>query len=313
MVEIFLKTLPFFLLIGVGYLAAATRFFSEAAAAALTRFVFYFALSAMLFRFSANLRFGEVFDLKFIMVYLWATAFVYLIANAVALWRRLPVAEAAIEAQCAVIGNIGFLGIPMLALLMGEAAVGYIMMMLAVDLLVFGSLIVILITGSRDQQMSWGVFRTVGRGLITNPMLVAIFLGFGWSALELPIPVPVNEFLAQLGAAATPGALFAIGASLASKSAERMEVAGWLSFAKLVLHPAAIALAALVVWPLEPYAAAVMIASASLPTAGNIFMLAQHYGVAPHRVSATILVSTAASILTVSLVLAWLAERTTFQ
>lgn len=312
MIEIFLQTLPFFLLIGIGYGAAATGFFSEAAGAALTRFVFYFALSAMLFRFSANLSFGEVFDLAFIGVYLWATAFVYLIANAVALWRRLPVAEAAVEAQCAVIGNIGFLGIPMLALLMGERAVGYIMMMLAVDLLVFGSLIVILITGSRDQSMSWGIFRTVGRGLVTNPMLVSIFLGFGWSALAWPIPTPMNQFLALLGNAATPGALFAIGASLASKSAERVSVAGWLSFAKLILHPAFIALAALVVWPLEPYAAAVMIASASLPTAGNIFMLAQHYGVAPQRVSATILISTAASILTVSLVLAWLAGQGTF-
>ncbi len=312
MVEIFLKTLPFFLLIGLGYAAAATRIFSEAASAALTRFVFYFALSAMLFRFSANLSLSEVFDLEFIGVYLWATTFVYLIGNAVALWRRLPVAEAAVESQCAVIGNIGFLGIPMLALLMGEAAVGYIMMMLAVDLLVFGTLIVVLITGSRDQSMSWGIFRTVGKGLMTNPMLVSIFLGFTWSALELPIPVPVNEFLALLGNAATPGALFAIGASLASKSAERMRVAAWLSFAKLVLHPAAIALAALVVWPLEPYAAAVMIASASLPTAGNIFMLAQHYGVAPQRVSATILISTAASIVTVSLVLAWLAGQGAF-
>jgi hypothetical protein len=313
MVEIFLKTLPFFLLIGVGYGAAATRFFSPAAVAALTRFVFYFALSAMLFRFSANLRFGEVFDIEFIAVYFSATAFVYLIFNVVALWRRLPVAEAAVEAQCAVIGNIGFLGIPMLALLMGQAAVGYIMMMLAVDLLVFGSLIVILITGSRDHQMSWGVLRTVGLGLISNPMLAAIFLGFGWSALALPIPGPVNEFLALLGNAATPGALFAIGASLAGKSAERISVAGWLSFGMLVLHPGAIALAALVIWPLEPYAAAVMIASASLPTAGNIFILALHYGVAPQRVSATILVSTAASIITVSLVLAWLAERTAFQ
>jgi predicted permease len=75
----------------------------------------------------------------------------------------------------------------------------------------------------------------------------------------------------------------------------------------LVLHPAAIALAALVIWPVEPYAAAVMIASAALPTAGNIFMVAQHYGVAPQRVSATILVSTAFSILTVSLVIAWVA------
>lgn len=313
MVEIFLKTLPFFLLIGVGYVAAVTKFFSEAASAALTRFVFYFALSAMLFRFSASLDFGDVFSLKFIMVYLWATAFVYLIFNAFALWRGIPVAEAAVEAQCAVIGNIGFLGIPMLALLMGEAAVGYIMMMLAVDLLVFGSLIVILITGSRDRQMSMKVFTTVGRGLVANPMLVSIVLGFSWSAMALPIPAPVNAFLVQLGNAATPGALFAIGASLAGKSAERLSVAAWLSFGKLVLHPGAIALAALVIWPIEPYAAAVMIASASLPTAGNIFMLAQHYGVAPQRVSATILISTAVSILTVSLVLAWLAGRAPFR
>ena len=230
-----------------------------------------------------------------------------------ALWRRLPTAEAAVEAQCGVIGNIGFLGIPMLALIMGERAVGYIMMMLAVDLLFFGSLIVILITGSRDDPNSPGVLATVGKGLITNPMLVSIFLGFTWSAMDWPIPQPINEFLAYLGAAATPGALFAIGASLASKSAERLSVAVWLSSIKLILHPLVIGLAALVVWPVEPYAAAVMIASTALPTAGNIFMLATHYRVAPQRVSATILISTAASIVSVSLVLAWLADRVAFQ
>ncbi len=311
MVAIFLETLPFFLLIGVGYGAAATGFFSEAAAAALTRFVFYFALSAMLLRFSANLHFGEVFDPRFMGVYLAATGAVYALVTAVAMWRRLSVAEAAVEAQCAAIGNTGFLGLPMLAVLMGEAAVGFIMMILAVDLLVFGSLIVILITGSRA-GLTPRVVRSVGLGLVSNPMLVAIFLGFSISALALPIPGPVNEFLALLGDAATPGALFAIGASLAGKSAERISVASWLSFGKLVLHPGAVALAALVIWPLEPYAAAVMIASAALPTAGNIYMLAAHYGVAPQRVSATILLSTAASIVTVSLVLAWLAQRSAF-
>ncbi|MCG6901431.1 MAG: AEC family transporter [Rhodobacter sp.] len=313
MVEIFLQTLPFFLLIAVGYVAAVAGIFSEAATAALTRFVFYFALSAMLFRFSANLTFGEVFDLRFLLVYLWATAFVYLVVHAVGLWRGLPIAEGAVEAQCGAIGNIGFLGIPMLALIMGETAVGYIMLMLAVDLLVFGSLIVILITGSRGDPDGNGVILAVGRGLITNPMLISIVLGFTWSAMAWPIPQPINAFLGHLGAAATPGALFAIGASLASKSAERLAVAGWLSSVKLVLHPCVIALAALVVWPIDPYPAAVMIASAALPTAGNIFMIATHYGVAPQRVSATILISTLASIVTVSLVLAWLAERVAFQ
>jgi malonate transporter len=182
------------------------------------------------------------------------------------------------------------------------------MLVLAVDLIFFGGLIVVLITGSRDGRMSLGIFRTVGLGLIKNPMFVSILAGFTVSATKTPIPVPINEFVTLLGGAATPGALFAIGASLASKSAERMQVAGWLSFCKLVLHPAAVAIAALLVFPVEPYAAGVMIAAAALPVAGNVYMIAQHYGVAPARVSASILISTLISIITVSLVIGWVAE-----
>jgi predicted permease len=305
MVEIFLKTLPFFALIGLGYGAGVTRFFTPEATAWLTKFVFYFALSAMLFRFSANLSFGDIFDTQFMMAYLWATAFVYGIATAVAFIRGLSVEEAAIEAQCAVIGNVGFLGIPMLVMLLGEGAIVPVMQVLAVDLIVFGSLIVILITGGRDGRVQWAILKTVGLGLLKNPMIVSICVGLAWSAAQLPIPTPLNDFMAILGAAATPGALFAIGASLASKSAERISVAVWLSTAKLVLHPAAVALSALVLFPVAPYAAGVMIAAAALPVAGNVYILAQHYGVAPQRVSASILISTAFSIVTVSAVIAW--------
>ncbi|WP_296418118.1 AEC family transporter [Pseudooctadecabacter sp.] len=302
--DIFLQTLPFFALIGLGYGAGRTGFFTPEATAYLTKFVFYFALSAMLFRFSANLSLAAIFDLPFVLAYLWGTLFVYLLATGVALIRKRGIEEAAVEAQCAVIGNVGFLGIPMLVLLLGEQAIGPVMLVLAVDLIVFGSLIVILITGSRDGRMSLGVLRTVGLGLLKNPMIVSISLGLIVSGLGLPIPKPANEFLSILGAAATPGALFAIGASLATKSAEKVAVAGWLSFAKLVLHPAAVAFAALVMLPVDPYAAGVMIAAAALPVAGNVYILAQHYGVAPARVSASILVSTAASVVTVSVVIA---------
>jgi len=55
----------------------------------------------------------------------------------------------------------------------------------------------------------------------------------------------------------------------------------------------------------DRYAASVMIAAAALPVAGNVYMIAQHYGVAPQRVSAAILISTAVSIATVSLVIGW--------
>ena len=305
MVAIFLKTLPFFALIGLGYWAGRTRFFSAEATAYLTKFVFYFALSAMLFRFSANLSLAEVWDSRLVAAYLWGTAFVYAIASLVGFLRRLDVATNGIEAQCAVIGNTGFLGVPMLTLLLGPEAIGPVLLALTVDMIIFSSLIVILITGSREGQLRLATLKIVGLGLLKNPMIVAITLGFLWSGFGIPIPVPLNEFLAILGGAATPGALFAIGASLASKSAERLEIAGWLTFCKLVLHPLFVAFGALFLFGVDPYKAGVIIAAAALPVAGNVYMLAQHYGVAPQRVSAAILVSTTVSIVTVSLVVGW--------
>lgn len=303
--DIFLQTLPFFAIIGLGYGAGRTGFFTPEATAYLTKFVFYFALSAMLLRFSANASLGELWDWGFVTAYFCGTSLAYGVGMAVALLRRQSLAEAAVEAQCVAIGNIGFLGFPMLALLLGEAAVGYIVLMLAVDLIVFSSLIVILITVSREGRLRPTVIGSVALGLVRNPMILSIALGLALSGGEVSIPLPVNSFLITLGAAATPGALFAIGASLATKSAERLAVAGWLSFGKLVIHPGFVAVFALEVFTVEPYAAGVMIASAALPVAGNVYILAQHYGVAPLRVSAAILVSTAASIVTVSAVIAW--------
>ena len=304
MLAIFLKTLPFFALIGVGYWAGRTRFFTSEATAYLTKFVFYFALSAMLFRFSANLSLADVWDTRLVMAYLWGTAFVYGIATIVGFLRGLDVQTTAIEAQCAAIGNTGFLGVPMLTLLLGPQAIGPVMLALAVDLIVFSSLIVILVTGSRGGATGLGMLRMIGVGLLKNPMIVAMGLGFVWSGLAIPIPVPMNEFLSLLGAAATPGALFAIGASLAYKSAEKLHIAGWLSFCKLVLHPLLVAFAC-VVFSVDPYKAGVIVAAAALPVAGNVYILAQHYGIAPQRVSTSILISTAFSIITVSLVIAW--------
>lgn len=226
---------------------AAPRFSRPRATAALTKFVFCFALSAMLFRFLANPSLAARFDRTFVLAYLLGTGVDYLLATLLAFLHGGPVAEG----------------------------------------------------------LGPGVVKVVVPGLVSNPMIVAIVLGLTVSALALPLPAPVNAFLLTLGAAATPGALFAIGASLATNSAERRAVAGGLSFAKLALHPAAVAICALWLFPVDPSAAGLRIAAASLPVAGIVYILAQHYGVAPRRISAAILLSTAASVITVSGVIAW--------
>ncbi len=304
MLAIFLKTLPFFAILGLGYFAARRNFFSQQATSHLTKFVFYFALSAMIFRFTAALSLPDVFHAPSVLAYLAGTMAVYLIATMVGIYRKIGIEESAIEAQSAAIGNVGFLGIPMLVLLMGSEAIGPVMIVLATDLIVFGSLIVIIISAKRDGRMSIGVLWSVALGLMKNPMVMAMSAGLIWAGLKLPIPDPFDEFLALLGGAATPGALFAIGASLAAKSADRVSIAIWLSTAKLALHPLAVAFACFYIFDVPSFTASVMIAAAAMPTAGNVYILAQHYGVAPHRVSSTILISTLVSVLSLTFVIA---------
>lgn len=306
MLAIFLKTLPFFAIIALGYAAGRMRFFSAEATGYLTKFVFYFALSAMLFGFAANLDLSEVFSWGFVWAYLLASSLIWALVGGAALLRGTGREEAVFEAHTGVIGNVGFLGIPMLALLLGPQAVGPVLMVLAVDLVVFSTVLTLIITGLRGGTVGLAMLGGLVMGLLRNPMIVSVVLGLAWGATGWTLPVPVNEFMTTLGAAATPCALFAIGASLAGKNPDRVGVAVWLSFAKLVLHPAAVAVTALWLFDVEPYAAGVMIAAAALPVAGNVFILAQHYGVAPQRVSTSILISTAVSVLTVTAVIALL-------
>ena len=298
MTEILLKTLPFFALIGLGWVAAATRFFPAQGAAWLTKFVFYFALSAMLFRFAAGVDLGRLFDLRFVLAYLAGSTAVWAVGLWVAHARGLGLAEAAMEAQCCMIGNTGFLGVPMLVVLLGPAAIGPVLMVLIIDMLVFSTLITLIVHASRNGGVGVAAIVPVLRGIAANPMILAMVAGLSWGGLGLPMPAPLDEFLSILGAAATPGALFAIGASLAGRSLARLAPSAWLSGAKLVLHPAAVGLAA---WAfgVDPVSAGVMVVAAGLPVAGNVYILAQHFGLAQQRVSTAILISTAVSILTI--------------
>lgn len=307
MVAIFLQTLPFFALIACGYFAALSRFMSKDAARVLTKFVFYFALSAMLFRLSATLPLEDIWQPNYLLAYLLGCLSVYGLALIISRARGQGLGVSAFEAQSAVIGNIGFIGLPMFVSMFGARAAPPIMMSLVVDLIVFGSLIVVMVEISKGTKSGMAAVGATLRGLVTHPMIMAIVLGLLWSVTGLPWFQPIEDFTRILGSAATPCALFAIGCTLAQASAEaRQANAMVLSFAKLVLHPLMVAVFVFGVFDIDPFIAAIAVAGAAMPTAGNIYILAQHYGIAVHRVSATILISTLASVATVTLVLGFL-------
>ena len=109
MIEVLIRVLPFFALIGVGYIAGRTGFLSAQGTAAITRFVFYFALSAMLFKFASNLSLAEIYSTPFVLAYLSGCTLVYLLAFGVAAHnrqQRFRVAGRTDAHQLALIGDM---------------------------------------------------------------------------------------------------------------------------------------------------------------------------------------------------------------
>jgi hypothetical protein len=119
------------------------------------------------------------------------------------------------------------------------------------------------------------------------------------------VPAPLATFADILGAAASPCALFAIGLFLAGqKVTTGLGEIGWLVALKLVVQPAITWWLAYSVMSMdEPWAAAVVI-QAALPTGALVFVLAQQYGIFVQRATATIMVSTVVSVVTLSLLFA---------
>jgi len=300
MLQIFINTLPFFALITLGYGAARFGLFSRDATVHLTKFVFYFALSAMLFKFSSNLALKEILEWDFMGAYLFGSLAVYAVTTMIARFRGQSFEIAVIEAQCSVIGNMGWMGLAMIPILLGERSISYVIMVLIVDLMIFGPLIVILLVGYREGRLGLQVLQTIGIGLTKNPLVVSISTGLAWAALEIPVPDLLNSFMTILGGASTPGALFAIGASMAFAARGQLSTPFYLATNKLLIHPLAVGVTAVLLFGIDPFAAAVMISCAAMPVAGNVYMIANHYGVPSERISIAILISTTASILSIS-------------
>jgi predicted permease len=303
MLTVFLNTLPFFGLIALGFFAAFSGNFSREATAYLTKFVFYFPLSAMIFNFASELSLDEIFEFRFTAAYLIGSFVVYLGT----LWlRRLrgdSFEMALVSGHCSVIGNMGWMGLAMLPILLGEESIPYVIMVLICDLVVFYPLIVSLIVAHRKGKFDIKLVFSVLAGLLKNPMVLSILTGLIWSTFSFNTPDVVHQFLVILAGASTPGALFAIGASM--MYAQRGEYGGTalISLNKLLIHPLAVALVALYLFDLRPFEAAVLAACAAMPVAGNIYMLVSHYNIPSDRVSFSILVSTVVSILTIPLII----------
>ena len=296
-------TFPFFALVLCGYLAARCALLPQAAIPGLNSFVLYFALPCLLYRFGSSTPIAQLLDASLVAVYLLcAVLMVGFTIVVTRRGRRLGWNDASFGALVAAFPNTGFMGVPLLVALLGAKAAGPAIVTILVDLLVTSSLCIAL--SRLDSAGSHGArvaAKKALRGVALNPMPWAILLGALSSGMGLTLPVPVMQTLGLLADAASPVALFTIGAVLARSqinSKSRTLLADYMPVAliKLVIHPllvGGVGLAAIAAGlPLERFALTVVVLVAALPSASNVALLAERFGADNGRIARIILLST---------------------
>jgi predicted permease len=300
-------SLPFFGLVFCGFAARRSNLLPESAVVGLNAFVFWFALPALLFYKLATTPAVGDFDFRLILAYSGAGLVCY--AAAVLIGRtlfRARLGECGIQGMAAAYPNVGYMGLPLVIQIWGDAALAPAIMILITDTLLLFSLTTLLLEADTGKPTSlYATLKRVARGLARNPLLIAALLGIAWWQLALPLPLPVASLLGLLAAAAAPCALFALGATLVGQpiSGDKKEVAT-LVVLKLAAHPVLAGLFAGLL-ALDPFLVRLAVVEASLPSAANVFVLATAYGRAPRRASSVVLISTAVAVVTVSIAVAF--------
>jgi predicted permease len=303
--------LPVFALILCGFVFARAQVLSAEGIKGLSAFVFYVAIPALLFRSMAAgvLREGMNLD----VVYVYYIGAMIMFATAMMIGRfafGLDLAKQSLLAMNATFSNAVLLGIPLIFTAFGTAGQVAVLLIASLHSLVLFTLATVLI------EVGLGAGRAPGRvagatalAVARNPFMISVAVGSVWGFAGLDVPVPLDTFTRLLAGAAAPAALFALGATLAEfrLGGDMRDVAA-IVVLKMLVHPALVWVLATQLFRLGPIDTAVVVIVAALPTGANPFILAQRYDIYVQRSASSVVITTALSVLSAALLLAWYAQ-----
>lgn len=297
---------PFFALIALGLVCGRVFRHSVDGLAWLNVFVVYLALPALFFQLLSKTPVEKLASASFIVTTTLGTFIIFLFGLILALFgNRGGLRAATVQGLAGAYGNIGFMGPGLALAAFGPDAAVPVALIFCFDNTLHFVMAPLLMAVGGDRQGSPGrIVLSIIRKIVTHPFIVATIVGVAAAILHVEPPGPVDRFLGLLAEAAAPCALFTMGVSIALRPLKR--VPGELGLVlpiKLLLHPLLIWGLLMAFGPFDPVWVAAAILLASLPTATNVFVIAQQYGVWTERASASVLVTTVASIVTVTLVL----------
>ncbi len=315
MLLILTVTLPLFFLILAGYVAARRALIDQPAIRGLTGFVYYFTLPLMLFHNMATAPLAENFDARFVLAYLAAGMCIHLSGMAAARWGfGCRLAESAIQGIAVSFGNTVFIALPIAIEIFGPDAALPMALLIAIESGVIMPFTVGLLEVERSGpgRSARRAAVTALRAILRNPVVMSVLLGALVALLEIELPSLLDGIVKLVRGANVPCALFALGATLAGLPlTERLRETGLMVGLKLFAYPALVFALTLLIPDLDPTWRAIAVLSAATPMGANVYLVAARYESYVERASTAVLLSTALSVVSVSLLAVTLIDLAT--
>ena len=301
--------LPIFGLLMVGYITVILGWFDQSAIRGLTRFVFDFAVPMLLLRTVSTAQLPENIPWNFLASYYLATMLV--LFSGLVLTRityRITFSEQVVSAFSCSFSNTVLLGIPLVLLAFGDQGALPLFIIIGTHGFVMFPLFTIMMEiGQIGKAPVKTLLAKTSYGLITNPLVIGLLGGLGCNLLGITLWKPLDEIAKLLGNAVTPGALFALGATLAGfrKKIQWKELP-LVVLMKIIIHPLLVWVLAVIVFGLTDVIwIQVLVILAALPTGVNPFLFASRYNAGQLLSSGAVFISTFISIFTLSALLSF--------
>lgn len=295
--------LPVFLVVGAGYGAVRARAFPEAAIQPLMAFAQGFAVPCLLFMALVRLDLAASFDARLMVSFYAGALLCFALGYAVARkgFGRRP-GESVALGFAALFSNSVLLGLAVTEQAFGREALAPNFALISIHAPVCYLVGVAAMEFARaDGRGAAETARVAARAMFRNPITMACFAGLAWNLSGLPLPRPLAEAADMIARAALPAALFGLGAALSRyRIRSALGEAAAISAVSLLVHPALALVLAHWVFALEPAYVRSAVVMAAMAPGLNAYMFATMYDRATGEVASTVIVATAASVVTAS-------------
>ncbi|MEN3110256.1 AEC family transporter [Uliginosibacterium paludis] len=295
---------PLFILIFAGFAIARWARWPAGVSEGLTRVVFNLALPAMLFFTLSDFSRLPAVDARLLIAFFGGIFVVFLLARVAGrLLFRLDGVSGSIFALGTIFSNNAMLGLPLARATLGEGAIPSVALVLAFNSLTLWTLVMVSIEWAQHGELSARGFAKTARGVLTNPLILAIMAGALFGLTGLPLPHLVSEPVSMLAQAATPLSLLVLGMGLAEfRIREGLVQSLTVCFLKLLVLP-------LVVWGialllhLPPMETRVVVLLSSMAMGVNVYLMSRQFRAFEGPTAAAMVLSTVFSAAVTPLVL----------